>query len=88
MLRRTTKSRSRADISERVIAFLLSSRRYGLLITDILGKTKNLFICPPVTRMPVAKADSQHKNLEFEIKYNAILLTGHTISPDLWLFSS
>jgi hypothetical protein len=33
---------------------------------------------PPVTRMPTAKAGSQHKNLEFEIKYNAILLTGHT----------
>jgi hypothetical protein len=28
--------------------------------------------------MPTAKAGSQHKNLEFEIKYNAILLTGHT----------
>jgi hypothetical protein len=33
---------------------------------------------PPVTRMPAAKADSQQKTLEFEINYNAILLTGHT----------
>jgi len=33
---------------------------------------------PPVTKMPVAKADSQHKILEFEMKYNASLLTGHS----------
>jgi hypothetical protein len=33
---------------------------------------------PPVTRMPAAKTKNQQKNLEFEMKYSAILLTGHS----------
>ena len=47
-------------------------------------KNRKLFVIasvldynPPVTRMPAAKADNQQKILEFEINYNATLLTGH-----------
>jgi hypothetical protein len=53
------------------------------LIVQNFGPIRNVVASvlndnPPVTKMPAAKTNSQHKNLEFEIKYNAILLTGDT----------
>jgi len=46
-------------------------------------KNQKLFVIASVLKddnaeMPTAKTNNQHKNIEFEIKYNAILLTGNT----------